>query len=127
MSEDLEKYQTIFFNSITAPTRDLECQLESESTRDEEMTQVQEQNNQLDYILGTATNLKEIGYEINEEIGVHCRLLDEIETREDEIFDKQKHNDQLLKQWMASKASPLTWLWGLVLILFMTFIYVLMW
>ena len=126
LTSKLDKYQTTFYASISTHPTDLESAFESESTRDEEMSMVQDQANQLDHILGTATNLKEIGYEINEEIGVHCRLLEEIESREDEIFAKQKRNDKLLTQWMDSKSNPLTWLWGIVAVLFFTFVYVLM-
>ena len=89
--------------------------------------QGQSHDDQLDHILGTATHLKELGYEINEEIGVHVRLLEEIDAREDELLAKQRKNDRLLSDWIKSKNSPLTWLWGLVAFLFLALLYVLMW
>lgn len=126
ISQELERCQSSFYNAITStPSTDMETG--ADLTREEEMVVVKEQESQLDYILGTATNLKEIGYEINEEIGVHWRLLEDIEAREDEIFEKQKVSDRLLKDWIKSKNSSLGWLWGIVVFLFLTFIYVLMW
>ena len=128
LSGELEKIEARFYNSITpSDTKDLESLQDSDTTWDEELGQMQEQSVQLDYILGTATSLKEIGYEINEEIGVHCRLLEEIEDREDQIFAKHKTNEKLFQDWMKSKGSSLAWLWGLVIFLFLTFIYVLLW
>ena len=91
---------------------------------EQELTR-QDEENQLDHILGTATHLKEIGYEINEEIGVHVRLLDEISLREDEILEKQQRNEKLLRQWMASRSG--SFIWTFVAILFLTLVYVLMW
>ena len=123
--KDLSKCQTSFFDAITLPSRDPESLVGSTDAGSEEMATISEQENQLDYVLGTATNLKELGIEINEEIGVHCRLLDEIESREDAILGKQARNAKLLKQF--SDRSSLTWLWGFVFFLFLTFIYVLLW
>jgi hypothetical protein len=129
LHKELEQCEKRFFNAISAGSeRDIESQEASgSSTRDEEQVMMQERGSQLDHILGTATNLKEIGYEINDEIGVHVRLLEEIESREDEIFSKQKNTERQLKEWMNSKNSSVAWLWGLVAFLFFTFLYVLMW
>lgn len=87
--------------------------------------QVPEEDDQLDQILGTATHLKEIGYEINDEILVHVRLLDEIDAREDAIFTQQRANEKLLRNWMATKSRSTLMLWGLVCVLFLIFVYVL--
>lgn len=128
LSKELEKIETRFYQAITkSSAKESESQQDSDTTRDEELGQVQEQGTtQLDYILGTATSLKEIGYEINEEIGVHCRLLEEIEDREDQIFAKHNKNEKLFQDWTKSKGSSLVCLWGIVIFLFITFIYVLM-
>ena len=126
ISQELERCKSSFYNAITStPSTDMETG--PESSHEEEMVVVKQQESQLDYILGTATNMKEIGHEINEEIGVHCRLLEDIEAREDEILEKQRVNERLLKDWIKSKNSSLGWLWGIVVFLFLTFIYVIMW
>ena len=52
LTSKLDKYQTTFYASISTPPTDLESAFESESTRDEEMSMVQDQANQLDHILG---------------------------------------------------------------------------
>lgn len=88
-------------------------------------SQLQDEDDQLDQILGTATHLKEIGYEINDEILVHVRLLDEIDAREDALFSQQRSNERLLGNWMATKSRSTFTLWGLVCVLFLIFIYVL--
>jgi hypothetical protein len=88
-------------------------------------SQLQDEDDQLDQILGTATHLKEIGYEINDEILVHARLLDEIDAREDALFSQQRANERLLGNWMATKSRSTLTLWGLVCVLFLIFIYVL--
>ena len=68
----------------------------------------------------------QIGYEINEEIGVHVGLLEEIESREDQLLSKQRNNDKLMREWMKSKTGSLTCLWGLVIFLFLALFYILM-
>jgi len=128
VSQELKKVESRFYTAITSSDmKEIDSPQDSDTTRDEESVQAQEQSNQLDYILGTAVSLKEIGYEINEEIGVHCRLLEEIEDREDQIFAKHRSNERLFQDWMKTKGSSLTFLWGLVIFLFITFIYVLLW
>lgn len=129
LSRDVEQCQRRFYQAVSGKAdQDVESQTSSGvSTRDEDQVMMQERSSQLDHILGTATNLKEIGYEINDEIGMHVRLLEEIESREDEIFSKQKQSERQLKEWMSSKGGNIAWLWGTVVVLFLTFIYVLMW
>ncbi len=107
---------------------DIERGSRSTGSNDQEegRVQVSEKQDELDHILGTATHLKEIGYEINEEIGVQIGLLEEIEDREDQLLAKQKRNDKLMRDWLQSKNGPLTCLWGLVVLFFMALIYVLM-
>ena len=128
LSSNLERYESKFYNLITGSgNSDVERGVEISPVRSEAQALQHGQEDQLDHILGTATHLKELGYEINEEIGVHVRLLEEIDAREDELLAKQKMNDKLLSDWIKSKNSPLTWIWTLVAFLFVTLLYVLMW
>ena len=81
---------------------------------------------QLDYLHGTVTSLKDIGYEINDEINVHSRLLEDIEAKEDSIFHKTKSNQDKLKNFMDNKNNTLFCLWTIVIILFVVFTFVLL-
>lgn len=81
-----------------------------------------EESTQLDYILGTVTNLKDLGYEINEEIDVHCRLIEDIESKEDEILSKTRYNQKRFAEFLKAKNSSLTCLWTFVLVLFVLFV-----
>ena len=128
LSSDVERCESKFYNLITGSTQaDVETGLEINEIEHTNRAQAQSEHDQLDHILGTATNLKEIGYEINDETGVHLRLLEEIDAREDELLMKQRKNERLLREWINSKTSPLAWLWALVAVLFFTLLYVLIW
>jgi len=82
--------------------------------------------NQLDYIHGTVTSLKDIGYEINDEINVHTRLIEDIESKEDEIFDRTKANERGLKYFMDNKNNSLYCLWAVAIVLFIVFTFILL-
>lgn len=126
LSKRLAECESRFYSAITnAETSSPSPIAQRGSHRSEQELVRQDEENQLDHILGTATHLKELGYEINEEIGVHVRLLDEISLREDEILEKQQRNEKLLRQWMASRSGSC--IWAFVAILFVTLVYVLMW
>lgn len=79
----------------------------------------------LDYILGKVTNLKDLGFEINEEIDVQCRLIESIESKEDEILSKSHYNQKKFDEYLKVKGTSLTSLWTIVVVLFMLFIFVL--
>lgn len=85
-----------------------------------------EQNKQLDFIHGTVSSLKEIGYEINDEINVHTRLLEDIESKEDEIFFKTKSNESRLKYFMENKNTSIMCMWIAIVVLSMIFLLILL-
>ncbi len=127
LSSDLELFESMFFSRIVQTEDDLDPEqgVEFPAVRRGNGDQ-SIHGDQLDHILGTATHLKEIGYEINDEIGVHVRLLDEIDAREEALLSKQANNDKLLSKWMLNKSGAVTWLWGIVVFLFFALFYVLM-
>ena len=85
-----------------------------------------EQNKQLDFIHGTVSSLREIGYEINDEINVHTRLLEDIESKEDEIFFKTKSNESRLKYFMDNKNASIMCMWIAIVVLSMIFLLILL-
>lgn len=117
LTDKLRALEEDFYNRITTQQQSLPQSVNHHSQGDD----------QLDQILGTAMHLKEIGYEINDEIGVHVRLLDEIDEREDEIFSKHRVNERLLRDWKLSKSGPVLMLWGLVCVLFLILVYLILW
>ena len=130
LSSDLEKYESRFYALITG---NMDGDIESassprlaSSSSGSHVQETQAHVDQLDHILGTATHLKEIGYEINDEIGVHVGLLEEIEDRENQLLSKQRRNEMLMREWKESKTSSMTFVWGLVVLLFFALFYVLM-
>jgi hypothetical protein len=126
LSEKLRICESQFYDNITfIPVQNDHTRVPSPSAGQLGRSQLQDEDDQLDQILGTATHLKEIGYEINDEILVHVRLLDEIDAREDALFSQQRANERLLGNWMATKSRSTLTLWGLVCVLFLIFIYVL--
>ena len=136
LKSEFETVQKTFYDLITSPPvpqyRDLEQQefLETADTTPASSTNqslyYREQNKQLDYIHGTVSSLKEIGYEINEEINVHTRLLEDIETKEDAIFFKTKSNESRLKHFMENKNASIMCMWVVIVILSMIFLLVLL-
>lgn len=134
LNEDFENVKTQFYELITAPLKPAsfaQFEVDSDQMSTANVTPFQsmvrnEEAQQLDFIHGTVTSLREIGYEINDEINVHSRLLEDIENREDEIFQKAKTNELRLKEYIAEKSSSLFCLWGIVIVLFVVFIMVLM-
>lgn len=135
LTREFDKYKARFYEIITAPMTPSfsSFDIESDQVSTADVTPFQsvvrtvtEEGKQLDYIHGTVTNLREIGYEINDEINVHSRLLEDIENRENEIFQKAKTNDQRLREYIAEKSSSLFCLWTIVIVLFVVFILVLM-
>lgn len=126
LAADLAKHESRFYHRITEAPDEATAHDPRFDPSDRAQLHAAEERDQLDHILGTATHLKEIGYEINEEIGVHIGLLEEIEDRENHLLSKQRSNEKLLREWMNSKASSMTCLWSLVLLLFLFLFYVLM-
>ena len=136
LKSEFETVQKTFYDLITSPPvpqyRDLEQQefLETADTTPASSTNQslyhREQNKQLDYIHGTVSSLKEIGYEINDEINVHTRLLEDIESKEDAIFFKTKSNESRLKYFMDNKNTSILCMWVAIVILSMIFLLVLL-
>ncbi len=135
LNEEFENAKAQFYELITAPLKPSYSQFELDSdqvstanvTPFRSMVRTNdEESQQLDFIHGTVSNLREIGYEINEEINVHSRLLEDIENREDEIFQKAKTNEARLREYIAEKSNSLFCLWSIVLVLFVVFVLVLL-
>jgi hypothetical protein len=129
-------YEMITYSSPVANIGDLEShELETADTsvvsaRDLFIAPTTERksntSNQLDYIHGTVTSLKDIGYEINDEINVHTRLIEDIESREDEIFDRTRTNERNFKYFMDNKNNSLYCLWAVAIALFIVFSFILL-
>ena len=136
LRSEFERTQRAFYELITGPPVheyvDLEQPSESIDTADttpassKQSMHYREQNKQLDYIHGTVTSLKEIGMEINDEINVHTRLLEDIESKEDEIFFKTKSNESRLKYFMDNKNTSIMCMWVAIVVLSMIFLLILL-
>lgn len=123
LSRDLRKYQSRFSEGTKRETAS-PADTDTSTGYDEEMV-MQREPSHLDYIMGTVVNLKDLGYEINEEIDVQCRLIESIESKEDEILNKTRYNHKKLDEYLKEKTVSLASLWTIVIVLFMMFLFVL--
>ncbi|KAF4687288.1 hypothetical protein FOZ60_004161 [Perkinsus olseni] len=98
---------------------------------------VAQQDEHLDYLRGSVSNLKHIGTAINSEIEVcrspdtlnpsasvevHCKLLDEVHEATDHAHAKQKYAHSMLQHHMEHTST--TFLWGIIVFLFSVLIFV---
>ncbi|KAF4655792.1 hypothetical protein FOL47_009280, partial [Perkinsus chesapeaki] len=83
-----------------------------------------QQDEHLDYLRGSVSNLKHIGTAINTEIEVHCKLLDEVHEATDHVDAKQKYAHAMLQHHMESTST--TFLWGTIVVLFSILLFVTM-
>jgi len=81
----------------------------------------QEVNNQdetLDFLLGTVNNLKNMGGDISEEIDLHCRMLGEAEEQSESLLGKTKQQQVRLNS--LREESVTCGLWVCIIVLLVT-------
>eukprot|EP00414_Alexandrium_minutum_P004475 CAMPEP_0113819104 /NCGR_PEP_ID=MMETSP0328-20130328/573_1 /TAXON_ID=39455 /ORGANISM="Alexandrium minutum" /LENGTH=210 /DNA_ID=CAMNT_0000787039 /DNA_START=164 /DNA_END=793 /DNA_ORIENTATION=+ /assembly_acc=CAM_ASM_000350 len=71
--------------------------------------EVSNQDDTLDFLMGTVHNLKNMGGDISEEIDLHCRLLGEAEEQSESLLGKTKQSQARLN---SLREEPVTcYLW----------------
>lgn len=87
--------------------------------------EVTNQDETLDFLLGTVNNMKNMGGAISEEIDLHCKLLGEAEEQSESLLGKTKQQNKRLDSLRDEPVTCYLWvcIWVLLVTLFVLLVF----